>query len=682
VLQRLADRLKSEFISRRMKAAGYRMIAPLGEGTYGAVWLAEEESTGIKVAVKFFAHGAGRRWQMLQDEVRRLAALDAARGIVHLKDAIADADPPYYVMSYAERGSLAQRLEKGPLPVAEALAIFREVVEALAYVHAHGIRHCDLKPANILLDRLGKPLVADFGQAHLSDDASPALGTFFYMAPEQADLGEQIPDTRWDVYGAGALFYAMLTGQPPRKDAGLIGELKGTLELDHRLRRYREGIARTPRPTGHRRVPGVDRDLASIIDECLELEPNRRPSSADAVLRALDRRRVRRRQRPLLAAGIVAPLVILLAMSALGWFVASGQIEESEKMLVGRVLEDDTAAARLAAGGLEKGFKRRTTVIGDFLKPDGEDPPRLIAGAAEAWREAAADPAKEQQWRESQARLNSWLKGVAEKQKVDERFGISTLTVVDRDGFMLTSVNKKDGWAPANDFVNSRSTNWSWRDWFSGQGNRTAGVSYPPVTAPHISQPYKSVSGGAEKVDVTVPVVIPGAADGPVGVLVGSMAWEDLSAWLRQLVLANGRVAVFNDRGQFLMHGNDDVLASLRDYPDNPPAYDLSSLLVAGRDALDSYHDPLDPGRTYLAGYKTFDPFGDAPVGDDEPGAAGRWGVVVQHDKAKALEPVERLQGRLRGVGAWTLAGAAVVIGGLWWGLIWLLRRQERLAHG
>ena len=359
LVQRLGDRLLSETISRRMQAAGYKMLKPIGEGTYGAVWLAQENATGVKVAIKFFAHGAGHRWEMLQEEVKQLAALDAAQGIIHLKDAVADAEPPYYVMSYAEGGSLAQRLEKGPLPVGEALAIFQDIVQALAYVHAHGIRHCDLKPGNILLDRLGKPLVADFGQAHLSNDATPALGTFFYMAPEQADLGTQIPDTRWDVYGLGALFYAMLTGEPPRKDASLSGELKNTVELDHRLRRYRDGIAHTPKPTAHRRVPGVDHRLAHIIDGCLELDPKKRLPSAEAILQALRRRRTRINQRPLWVAGVVAPLLILLLMSLAGYVLFGRELKDSENLLIGQTLEGDKVTAQLAANGLNKGFPDR-----------------------------------------------------------------------------------------------------------------------------------------------------------------------------------------------------------------------------------------------------------------------------------------------------------------------------------
>ena len=137
------------------RAPGYKILEPLGAGTYGEVWLAEEERTGVHVAIKFVAHGADERWQMLQAEVRQLAQLHADPGIVRLIDVEFDSKPPYYIMAYAKQGSLAQRLEKGPLAVDEALAIFRRVTEALAYVHARGICHCDLKPGNILLDARG-----------------------------------------------------------------------------------------------------------------------------------------------------------------------------------------------------------------------------------------------------------------------------------------------------------------------------------------------------------------------------------------------------------------------------------------------------------------------------------------------------------------------------------------------
>src|SRR5262249_15359253 len=142
--------------------------------------------------------------------------------------------------------------------------------------------------------------------------------TFFYMAPEQADLTRQIPDTRWDVYGLGALFFAMLTGHPPRENQTLRKRLADTAELSHRLQRYQQWIPQAPRPVEHRHVRGMDRDLAELIDRCLEIEPGKRPHDAGAVLAALARRERRRRQRPLLLFGLAAPLLLLAFMAFAG----------------------------------------------------------------------------------------------------------------------------------------------------------------------------------------------------------------------------------------------------------------------------------------------------------------------------------------------------------------------------
>src|SRR5436190_14036925 len=91
-----ADVRLSQLLSQRVFAVpGYKPVRQLGQGTYGVVWLAEEETTGIKVAVKFFAHGAGEDWQMLQGEVRQLASLHDDPGIVELIDVGLTSFPPY-----------------------------------------------------------------------------------------------------------------------------------------------------------------------------------------------------------------------------------------------------------------------------------------------------------------------------------------------------------------------------------------------------------------------------------------------------------------------------------------------------------------------------------------------------------------------------------------------------------
>src|ERR1043166_1914671 len=243
----------------------YEIEGRIGEGTYGEVWKGRHGRTGVEVAVKFLRARTSAQLQQLSEEAKKLALLHGDPRIIHLIDVEDKTTPPYFVMDYAEHGSLAARLEKGPLPLAEALALFRTVVDAMAYVHAKGIRHCDLQTGNILLDAADQPKIADFGQSYLSVEAThAALGTFFYMAPEQAAAQKRVPDARWDVFGLGAIFYAMLTGLPPRFDSAFKAELETTEQLSHRLDRYRLWVESAPAPTQHRAIEGMDAALAEI----------------------------------------------------------------------------------------------------------------------------------------------------------------------------------------------------------------------------------------------------------------------------------------------------------------------------------------------------------------------------------------------------------------------------------
>ena len=219
---------------------GYQIEQCLGEGAFGSVWLARETRTGKKVAIKFYARGRGVDWSLLSREVEKLAVLYTARNIVRLIDVAWDHDPPYFVMEYLENGSLAQLLERGPVPIDEAVKIARAMAQALVHAHGSGVLHCDLKPANVLFDGGGEARLCDFGQSRLSSERTPALGTLFYMAPEQAVL-DGVPDARWDVYALGALLYQMLTGQAPGRQEGTERVLRqagttGTRNRNSKLR--------------------------------------------------------------------------------------------------------------------------------------------------------------------------------------------------------------------------------------------------------------------------------------------------------------------------------------------------------------------------------------------------------------------------------------------------------------
>ena len=208
--------------------------------------MALDTNTGRQVAIKFYAHRGGLDWALLSREVEKLVFLSADRYVVQLLDVGWDAEPPYYVMEYLEHGSLEDLLRReGRLGVEQAVDLFRDVAVGLLHAHGKGVLHCDLKPANVLLDQDSQPRLADFGQSRLSHEQTPALGTLFFMAPEQADPSA-IPDVRWDVYALGALLYSMLTGAPPHRSEGAVTEIESSMHLDDRLARYRRLIETAP----------------------------------------------------------------------------------------------------------------------------------------------------------------------------------------------------------------------------------------------------------------------------------------------------------------------------------------------------------------------------------------------------------------------------------------------------
>jgi hypothetical protein len=611
---------------------GYQVQRPLGAGTYGEVWQAAEEGTGRSVAIKFFLRASAQQWQLLA-EVKQLAQLDAVPGIVQLKEFNPQATPPYYVMAFAEQGSLADRLEKGPLPVAEALDLFRQVTEALAYVHVKGIRHCDLKPANVLLDARGRALLADFGQAQLASDASPALGTFFYMAPEQADTIEQVADTRWDVYGLGALLYRLLTGSLPRDDAEIRGRLAAAHDLAERLRVYRDWLRSSPRPTAHRQVRGVDADLAEIIDRCLEIDPAGRPRDAGVVLLMLVRRERRQRQRPLLIFAALASLVCLLIVAGLGLALAHSGLSHARDALVRQLEHGDLVRARLVGDGLQDVLEERIGML-ERVATD----PRLLH-ALKARDRAALRQVLTEFHDKTGGKLLHW-------------------NVIDDRGRILVVV-------PPAEFPDIP---YSWRDWFNGGGDRVNARDdfYPPIRKTHLSHPYTSVSTDREEyISLSTPIGDPLDGDRIMGVLMVDLAHR-LDEWLMNAEPDDGFTVLLNERGHCLLHREQEKISPrlLKNPPDWSAECEMYRRLLHDREqGVTRYTDPID-GRTYFAGYY--------PMKDRQLG----WGVVVQHEEESALRPLDELRRSLLYFGLGALGVTLLLLVGAWSWLFWTLRRR------
>jgi serine/threonine-protein kinase len=205
----------------------YAVLRVLGEGGMGVVYLARDIHTGLDVVVKAvrseLAHRDDVRARTLA-EGRALAQIDHPN-VVHLRAVAVEGPHLYLVMQYIEGESLdriiARHVQQGdPLPVDEALGIFRQVAAGVGAAHGEGVIHRDLKPANVILrkkDKVAK--VTDFGIALVPSDTSRPqtrgiLGSLWYMSPEQV-TGRRDLDHRVDVYALGIMLYQMLVGRVP-----------------------------------------------------------------------------------------------------------------------------------------------------------------------------------------------------------------------------------------------------------------------------------------------------------------------------------------------------------------------------------------------------------------------------------------------------------------------------------
>src|SRR6184192_763619 len=248
------------------------------------VFLAQEVRLGRQVVVKVLPPemAAGVSAERFEREIRLAAALQHPH-IVPLLTAGSQGDLLYYVMPHIAGESLRARIaHERELPVGDTVRILRDVCDALAYAHGHGIVHRDVKPDNVLLS--GKhALVTDFGVAKAVASSTGgsgtltsigmALGTPAYMAPEQA-AGDPNADHRADLYAVGVLGYELLAGRTPFGGLSPQGMLAAQ-------------VTTTPDPvTQHR--DSVPPALAALIMRCLAKHPADRPQSAEELLGQLE----------------------------------------------------------------------------------------------------------------------------------------------------------------------------------------------------------------------------------------------------------------------------------------------------------------------------------------------------------------------------------------------------------
>ncbi len=262
-------------------AGEFELEREIGRGGMGVVYLARDLVLDRQVALKVLPPDSATsdvRARFLREA--RTAGQLSHPHIVHIHRADERGEYAFFVMGLVDGENLGQRVrDRGPLPPVEVVRHLREVAWALAYAHARGVIHRDVKPENIMIERgTNRALVTDFGIAR--SERSPSVtgeghvvGTAHYMSPEQVQ-GTAL-DGRSDLYALGIVGYFLLSGRLPFEGEGATAVL----------------VAHVTRPAPPLRsvAPQVPRALAEVIDRCLSKDPSERFATGEDLSEALRR---------------------------------------------------------------------------------------------------------------------------------------------------------------------------------------------------------------------------------------------------------------------------------------------------------------------------------------------------------------------------------------------------------
>ena len=247
----------------------YHIIEPLGQGGMASVYKAYDTSLERHVAVKIIrtdlGDGPDKAFLLrFQREAKALAQLDHPY-ILKVLDYGEQDGVPYLVMPFVPGGTLKQKMGH-PMPYHEAAGLLAPIARALEYAHQQKIIHRDVKPANILVDQVGTPLLSDFGIAKMLTagetqltETGVGIGTPDYMAPEQW-LGKADPHT--DIYSLGVIFYEMLTGRRP-----FTADTPAAVLLKH---------LNDPLPRPQTFIPDLPEAIEQVLYKALAKEPDSR----------------------------------------------------------------------------------------------------------------------------------------------------------------------------------------------------------------------------------------------------------------------------------------------------------------------------------------------------------------------------------------------------------------------
>jgi serine/threonine-protein kinase len=310
---------------------GYEIVAELGRGGMGVVYLARQCSLKRPVALKMIlatARADPTARVRFRTEAEAVARLQHPN-IVQIYEVGESDGRPFLSLEYVAGGSLEDKVASTPQPEREAALLVEDLARAVHYTHQRGILHRDLKPNNVLMTADGAPKITDFGLAKFADQGGgptrteALLGTPSYMSPEQAAGNTKKIGVGADVYSLGAILYELLTGRAPFRGATALNILEQV--------RTREPVP----PRRWRR--SVSRDLETICLKCLEKEPDHRYPSALALAedlrRFLDGEPIQARpvpvwqrlwksarRRPALVARLLGAVALLCVLLTSGWY--------------------------------------------------------------------------------------------------------------------------------------------------------------------------------------------------------------------------------------------------------------------------------------------------------------------------------------------------------------------------
>lgn len=311
----------------------YEIRSVAGRGGMATVYVAYDPLFEREVAIKLLPsellyHPTLRR--RFEREAKIVAALDHPY-LVPVYDIGEENNAPYLVMRYMRGGSLAERLDKGALPIDEAVQIILRLADGLNAVHEHGIIHRDLKPSNILFDQWGKPFISDFGTARPTEEEAvltslgSAVGTPAYMSPEQIQ-GQSDLDGRSDIYALGILLYEMLIGGHPYETDSPMGAV-----VQH---------ITEPPPRLLQQNPHLPAEFEQIILRAMAKDRDARYATALTMAAAVEAARTQGATAPRNAVTIAIQRILFPAAATTapappiaqtggkwgGWFVAGGAI--------------------------------------------------------------------------------------------------------------------------------------------------------------------------------------------------------------------------------------------------------------------------------------------------------------------------------------------------------------------